>query len=58
MICENVISYFPARVYNRIEDLGETFMNTANCHSARITVAVKIILISVKAILFIFIQIL
>jgi len=33
MIDENLVSYFPARVYNGIEDLTETIMNPANCHS-------------------------
>ena len=33
MFDENVVSYFPARVYNGIEDLAETSMNPANCRS-------------------------
>jgi hypothetical protein len=37
-IDDNVISYFPARVYNGLEDLATTIMNPANCHSSKITV--------------------
>jgi hypothetical protein len=37
-IDENVVSYFPTRVYNGIEDLAETIMNPASSHSSRITV--------------------
>jgi hypothetical protein len=36
-IDDKVISYFPARVYNGLEDLAATIMNPANCHSFRIT---------------------
>jgi len=30
-IGENVVSHFPNRVYNGLEDLAEIIMNTANC---------------------------
>jgi hypothetical protein len=36
-IDDKVISYFPACVYNGLEDLAATIMNPANCHSSRIT---------------------
>jgi hypothetical protein len=35
-ISEQVVSYFPKRVYNGLEDLAETIMNPANCHSSRV----------------------
>jgi len=31
---ENLVSYFPARVYNGIEDLAEKIMNPANCRTS------------------------
>jgi hypothetical protein len=37
----NTVSHFPARIYNGIEDLAETIMNPANCHTSRITVSLK-----------------
>jgi hypothetical protein len=37
----NIISHFPARMYNGIEDLAEIIMNPANCHTSRITVSLK-----------------
>ena len=40
-IRDNVVSHFPNRVYNGLEDLAETNMNTANCHSSRVNVPVK-----------------
>ena len=40
-IDDNVISYFPARTYNGLEDLATTIMNPANCHSSKITVTTK-----------------
>ena len=33
VINENLVSYFPARVYNVIEDLAETILNPANCRT-------------------------
>jgi len=41
MVNENLVFYFLPRVYNGLEDLAETIMTVANCHSTRITVAVK-----------------
>jgi len=40
-IRDNVVSYFPNRVYNGLEDKAETIMNPANCHSSRVSVPVK-----------------
>ena len=37
----HVVSHFPSRVYNGVEDLAETIMNPANCRSSRITVSIK-----------------
>ena len=37
-IDDNVISYFPARIYNGLQDLATTIMNPNNCHSSKITV--------------------
>jgi len=36
-----VVSHLPNRVYNGLEDLAETIMNPANCHSSRVNVSVK-----------------
>jgi hypothetical protein len=36
-IDDNVISYFPARIYNGVEDLATTIMNPNNCHSSKST---------------------
>jgi hypothetical protein len=33
----NVISYFPARIYNGLEVLATTIMNPANYHFSKIT---------------------
>jgi len=41
MVDENLVSYFPARVYNGIEDLAETIMNRANCHSSTVNLSTK-----------------
>ena len=38
---ENLVSYFPARVYNGIEDLEETIMNPANCRSSLVMLHTK-----------------
>ena len=35
-----MVSHFPNRVYNGLEDLAETIMNPANCHSSRVNVSV------------------
>lgn len=40
-IDNNVISHFPARVYNGVEDLAQTIMNPANCRTSKITVSLK-----------------
>jgi len=40
-IRDNVLSHFPNRVYNGLEDLAETILNPANCHSTRVNVSVK-----------------
>jgi len=36
-----VVSHFPTRVYNGLEDLAETIMKPANCHSYRVNISVK-----------------
>jgi len=41
MIDENLVSYFPARVYNGIDDLAETIMNPANCHTSTVNLSTK-----------------
>ena len=41
VIDENLVSYFPARVYNGIEDLAETIMNPANCHTSIVMLPTK-----------------
>ena len=41
MIRDNVVSKFPNRVYNGLEDLAETIMNPANCHSSPVNAPVK-----------------
>ena len=40
-IDNHIIFHFPARIYNGVEDLAETIMNPANCHTSRITVSLK-----------------
>jgi hypothetical protein len=40
-INEKVVSHFPLRVYNGLEDLAKTITNPANCHSYRVTIPVK-----------------
>ena len=40
-IRDNVVSHVPNRVYNRLDDLAETIMYPANCHSTRVNVPVK-----------------
>ena len=40
-IRDNVVSHFPNRVYNGLEDLAEKIMYPANCHSTRVNVPVK-----------------
>ena len=41
MINKNLVSYVPARVYNGIEDLGETIMNPANCRTSLVMLPTK-----------------
>ena len=41
IVDENLVSYFPARLYNGIEDLAETTINPANCHSSTENVTTK-----------------
>ena len=36
-----MVSHFPNRVCTGHEDLGETIMNPANCHSTRVNVPVN-----------------
>ena len=41
MINENLLSYFPAREYNVIDDLAETIINPANCRSSTMNLVKK-----------------
>jgi hypothetical protein len=41
MINENLVSYFPAREYNGIDDLAKTIMNPANCRSSTVNPSSK-----------------
>ena len=43
MIDENLVSYFPDRVYeyNGIDDLPETIVNPAICHSSTVNLSTK-----------------
>ena len=41
MIHENLVSYFPARLYNGIDDLAETIMDPVNCHSSTVDLCTK-----------------
>ena len=41
VINENLLSYFPARVYDKIEDLVETIMNPANCRTSLVMLLTK-----------------
>ena len=38
---ENLVSYFPNRVYNRIDYIAETVMNPANCRSSTVILSTK-----------------
>jgi len=40
-IRDNVVSHFHNRVYNGLEDLAETIVNPANCHSNKVTLPMK-----------------
>jgi hypothetical protein len=40
-INEKVVSHFPLRVYNGLEDLAKTIMSTANYHSSSVDIPVK-----------------
>jgi len=41
MVKENLVSYFPACVYNGIDDLANTIMNPANCRSSTVNLSTK-----------------
>ena len=41
VINENLVSYFPARLYNGIEDLAETIMNPANFRTSVVMLPTK-----------------
>jgi len=41
MFDENLVSYFPARVSNDIDDLAETIMNPTNYHSSTVNLSTK-----------------
>ena len=42
MVNENLVSYFPARKYNDINDLAETIINPANCCSSTLNLSIKV----------------
>jgi len=41
MVNENLVPYFFARLYNGIDDLAETIMNPAICHSSTVNLSTK-----------------
>ena len=41
IVNENLVSYFPASVYNGIDDLAETIMNSGNCGSSTLNLPTK-----------------
>jgi len=41
MVKENLVFKFPARVFNGIEDLAETIMNSSNCRSSTVNLSTK-----------------
>ena len=36
-----MVSHFPIRVYNKLEDSAETTMNPTNCHSLKENISLK-----------------
>jgi hypothetical protein len=38
MIDNHLVSHFPARVYNRLEDLAKTILDPANCRTSKVTI--------------------
>jgi hypothetical protein len=44
MVKENVVSYFPSRAYDSIDELAEAIMNPANCRSSTVKHPIKTIL--------------
>jgi len=41
MVIENLVSYFPARTYNGINNLAEAIINPANCRSSTVKLSTK-----------------
>jgi hypothetical protein len=41
MTDNQLVSHFPARVYNGLEDLTETILDPANCRTSKVTVSLK-----------------
>jgi len=41
MAKENLVSYFPARAYNSVDELAETIVNPANCRSSTVNLPTK-----------------
>jgi hypothetical protein len=41
VIDNQLVSQFPARVYNGLEDLNKTILDTANCRTSNVSVALK-----------------
>lgn len=48
MIKENLVSYFPALVYNGIEDLAEKIMNPANSSTVNLSTKTVLTLLSLN----------
>jgi hypothetical protein len=40
-IDNHIVCHFPARVYDGLEDLAETILNSANCCASKINVSLK-----------------
>jgi len=41
MVNEHLVSYFPARIYDDINDSAETIINPANCRSSTVNISTK-----------------
>jgi len=41
IVKENLVSHFPSRAYDSIDDLAETIMNNANCRSSTMKHSIK-----------------
>ena len=41
MVKEKLVSYFPSRAYDSIDDLAKTIMNSAKCRSSTVKHPIK-----------------